>query len=877
MKDSTPKVIQLKDYKKPHYWIDTVDLVFELGEEETRVLSRMVLRKNSGFPGDYPLVLNGEHLRLGTAALDGKQLTAADYDVTEEELTIHTVPERFELEIETFIKPQENTALEGLYKSSGNFCTQCEAEGFRRITYYLDRPDVMATFTTTVIAEKAAYPVLLSNGNPVARGDCDDGRHWVRWEDPFRKPCYLFALVAGDLGYIEDHFTTMSGRDIQLRIYVEYHNIDHCDHAMAALKKAMQWDEQVYGREYDLDVYNIVAVDDFNMGAMENKGLNVFNSKCVLAKQETATDNDFINIEGVIAHEYFHNWSGNRVTCRDWFQLTLKEGLTVFRDEQFTADMNAATPKRIDDVNVLRTSQFAEDAGPMAHPIQPASYMEINNFYTVTVYNKGAEVIRMIHTLVGAEGFRRGMDLYFERNDGKAVTTEEFLKAMEEANGIDLGRFRNWYTQAGTPVVTVNERYDAEAATYTLQLQQKTPPTPGQDSKQPFHIPVRMGLMDTSGKDMNVQLEGAGSGTTHVLGFTQDAQTFVFSGVAHRPVASLFRGYSAPVKVEFERSDDELAFCMAHDSDEFNRWDAGQQLATRIILRLVDAIQHDGNLELSGYFVDAYRTTMNDSTLDRSLLARALSLPSISYISERMDIADVHAIHEARVFIHEQLSAQLQPYWLAIYEANRSDTFSLSPEAMGRRFLKNVALAHLFYAEPEAHVALALDQFNSADNMTDQLAAFRVLVHNNTSQRSHVTEAFYAQWRQEHLVIDKWFTIQAMAVLDDTIESVKSLFQHPDFDLRNPNRVRALLGAFCSANPVCFHDPGGAGYRLLGEYVEKLNAINPQIAARLLSPMTRWHRFGGEAQVMMKAELKRLSQLPHLSRDVYELVSKSLK
>ncbi len=877
MKDSTPKVIQLKDYKQPHYWIDTVDLVFELGEEDTRVLSRMVLRKNSGFPGNYPLVLNGEHLRLGTVVLDGQQLAAADYAVTEEELTIHTVPERFELEIETFIKPQENTALEGLYKSSGNFCTQCEAEGFRRITYYLDRPDVMAVFTTTVIADKAAYPVLLSNGNPVDRGDYDDGRHWVKWDDPFRKPCYLFALVAGDLGCIEDHFSTLSGRDIQLRIYVEHHNIDHCDHAMASLKKAMQWDEQVYGREYDLDVYNIVAVDDFNMGAMENKGLNVFNSKCVLAKQETATDNDFINIEGVIAHEYFHNWSGNRVTCRDWFQLTLKEGLTVFRDEQFTADMNAATPKRIDDVNVLRTSQFAEDAGPMAHPIQPASYMEINNFYTVTVYNKGAEVIRMIHTLTGAEGFRRGMDLYFERNDGKAVTTEEFLKAMEDANGIDLGRFRNWYTQAGTPVVTVNEHYDPEAATYRLQLQQKTPPTPGQDSKQPFHIPVRMGLMDTHGNDMNVQLEGGSSATAHVLDFTQDSQTFEFSGVGKRPVASLFRGYSAPVKVEFERGDDELAFCMAHDSDEFNRWDAGQQLATRIILRLVDALQQGERLELPGYFVDAYRKTMNDSALDRSLLARALSLPSISYISERMDVADVHAIHNAREFIHEQLSAQLQLHWLEIYEANRSDTFSLAPEAMGRRFLKNLALAYLFYAEPETHVDLGLDQFNSADNMTDQLAAFRVLVHNNTSQRRHVTEAFYAQWRQEHLVIDKWFTIQAMAVLDDTIESVKSLFQHPDFDLKNPNRVRALLGAFCSSNPVCFHDTSGEGYRLLGEYVEKLNATNPQIAARLLSPMTRWHRFGSEAQAMMKAELKRLSELPYLSRDVYELVSKSLK
>ncbi len=877
MKDSTPKAINLKDYTQPRYWIDTVDLVFELGEENTRVLSTMALRKNNGFPASYPLVLNGEHMQLGVVKLDGVELTASDYEVTEGELIVHSVPDRFDLEIETIIKPQENTALEGLYKSSGNFCTQCEAEGFRRITYYLDRPDVMARFTTTVIADRQNYPVLLSNGNPVEQGDYEDGRHWVKWEDPFSKPCYLFALVAGDLGYIEDHFTTMSARDIQLRIYVEHHNIDHCEHAMASLKKSMKWDEDVYGREYDLDVYNIVAVDDFNMGAMENKGLNVFNSKCVLAKQETATDSDFINIEGVIAHEYFHNWSGNRVTCRDWFQLTLKEGLTVFRDEQFTADMNAATPKRIDDVNVLRTSQFAEDAGPMAHPIQPASYLEINNFYTVTVYNKGAEVIRMIHTLTGVDGFRKGMDLYFERNDGKAVTTEEFLKAMEEANDIDLNQLRNWYVQAGTPVITVSEDYDAASNTYSLSLQQQTPATPGQDEKLAFHVPVSMGLLDENGNDMSVQLADGPRQTAHVLDFKQDRQTFVFNNVDHKPVASLFRGYSAPVKVEFDRADDELAFCMAHDSDEFNRWDAGQQLATRIILQLVESIQSNARLELPGYFVDAYSKTMSNRALDNSLVARALTLPSISYISERMDVTDVHAIHAARVFIHKQLSQRLQQQWLDMYNANQSEEFSLSPEAMGRRFLKNVALSYLFYADAEAHVSLALNQFDNANNMTEQLAGFRVLVHNDTSQRQHVIEAFYQQWQQEHLVIDKWFTIQAMAVLDDTIDSVRNLFKHPDFDLRNPNRVRALLGAFCSANPVSFHDVSGAGYRLLGEYVEKLNELNPQIAARLLSPMTRWHRFGADAQAMMKAELERLGQLPHLSRDVYELVSKSLK
>ncbi|MBT8127252.1 MAG: aminopeptidase N [Gammaproteobacteria bacterium] len=877
MKDSTPKAIHLKDYTQPYFWIDTVDLVFELGEAHTRVWSTMTLRKNQGFPGHYPLTLNGEHMQLEAVKLDGAVLGHADYEVTEDELIIHHVPDSFTLEIETLIKPQENTALEGLYKSGGNFCTQCEAEGFRRITYYLDRPDVMATFTTTVIADKQRYPVLLSNGNPVGQGEHDDGRHWVRWQDPFKKPCYLFALVAGDLGFIEDRFTTLSGREIMLRIYVERHNIDQCDHAMASLKKAMQWDEQVYGREYDLDVYNIVAVDDFNMGAMENKGLNVFNSKCVLAKQETATDNDFINIEGVIAHEYFHNWSGNRVTCRDWFQLTLKEGLTVFRDEQFTADMNAATPKRIDDVNILRTSQFAEDGGPMSHPIQPASYMEINNFYTVTVYNKGAEVIRMIHTLTGVDGFRRGMDLYFERNDGKAVTTEEFLQAMEEANAIELKQFRNWYHQAGTPVLTVTEDYDAATQTYSLTLQQHTPATPGQEHKQPFHIPVCIGLMGPDGDDMQVQLADDDSRTAHVLNVTEDSQTFVFNQVAHKPVASLLRGYSAPVKLEFDRSDEELAFCMAHDTDEFNRWDAGQQLASRIILCMVEMVQNDVALEMPDNFVDAYARTLADHSLERSLLARALALPSISYISERMPVADVHAIHAARKFMQRQLSQRLQQQWLDVYHDNQTTHFSLSPEAMGRRFLKNVALSYLFYADAEAYVEVALDQYEKADNMTDQLAAFRVLVHNDTSQRQHVTEAFYQQWQQEHLVIDKWFSIQAMAVRDDTIDSIKELFRHPDFDLKNPNRVRALLGTFCSANPVCFHDTSGDGYHLLGEYVERLNALNPQIAARLLSPLTRWRRFDASAQTLMKTELERLSVLPHLSRDVYELVSKSLK
>jgi aminopeptidase N len=879
MKDATPKAIFLKEYTQPAYWIDQVELRFELDEEQTRVLSRLEIRRNESSTAARTLVLDGEQLQLGAISLDDRELDPDEFECLENELCISQVPDAFVLEIETFIKPQQNTSLEGLYKSSENFCTQCEAEGFRKITYYLDRPDVMAMFTTTIVADRIKYPVLLSNGNPVESGEYCDGRHWIRWEDPFRKPSYLFALVAGDLAYIEDSFTTNSGRVVQLRIYVQHHNINQCEHAMQSLIHSMQWDEQTWGREYDLDVYNIVAVDDFNMGAMENKSLNVFNSRYVLARPETATDTDYINIEGVIGHEYFHNWSGNRVTCRDWFQLTLKEGLTVFRDQQFTADMNAATPKRIDDVITLRTSQFAEDAGPMAHPIQPASYLEINNFYTVTVYNKGAEVIRMIHTLVSQPGFRRGLDLYFDRHDGQAVTTEDFLRAMEDANGIDLAQFRNWYTQAGTPIVSVAEIYDVEHHHYQLELTQTTPPTPDQADKKPFQIPVVTALMDSHGNDMAVVLQADGgiTNTRQLLDFRHQTQVFEFNNVSEKPVLSLFRGYSAPVKIEFDRSDDELAFCMAHDSDEFNRWDAGQRLATRIILRLVDAIQQQNALELPAAFVVACRATLQDNTLDKALVARALTLPSLSYVAEHMQVIDVAAIHQAREFISAQLASRLEADWLDVYRNNAAIRFELTPPAMAKRFLKNLALSYLLKNTEAEHVQLALAQFNVADNMTDQLAAFRSLVNNDTRERQQVIESFYQQWRHDHLVIDKWFTIQVMAVRDDTIDNVEQLFHHPDFDLKNPNRVRSLLGSFCSANPVCFHDQSGRGYAMLGQYVEKLDAANPQIASRLLSPLTRWRRYNEASQAMMKAELERLIGLPHLSRDVYELVSKSLQ
>ena len=875
MKDAAPSAIYLKDYTPPHYWIETVDLVFELGEVHSLVTSTLKCVRNSAFRTGQPLVLQGEQLELVSVKLDGETLDKSAYVVTDKGLTIADAPERFKLEIVTRIQPQNNTSLEGLYQSSGNFCTQCEAEGFRKITYYADRPDVMALFSTTIIADRDKYPVLLSNGNPVEQGEYDDGRHWVKWVDPFRKPCYLFALVAGDLDYIEDHYTTMSGREVRCRIYVQSHNIDKCDHAMASLKKSMQWDEQTWGREYDLDVYNIVAVDDFNMGAMENKGLNIFNSKYVLAKQDTATDTDFINIEGVIGHEYFHNWSGNRVTCRDWFQLTLKEGLTVFRDQQFTADMNAATPKRIDDVNILRTAQFAEDSGPMAHPIQPASYVEINNFYTVTVYNKGAEVIRMIHTLLGAEGFRRGMDLYFERHDGQAVTTDDFVAAMEDANDISLALFKRWYKQAGTPTITVSESYDAASKQYQLTVQQHTPPTPGQDVKLPFHIPLRCGLLGEQGDDLEVTCNGV-SAREHVLELKQDEQTFVFDSVEQKPVLSILRNFSAPVKVAFERSDEELAFLMAHDSDEFNRWDAGQNLASRLILSLVEAQQNNQPMGVPDYFVEAVDKVTQDASLDKALAARMITLPSWSYIAEQMETIAVDEIHQAREFIYTHLAAQLAGRWRSLYEDNRNDQYDLSPQQMGQRFLKNQAMAYLLRNPDEDNADTVLQQFEQADNMTDQQAAFTQLVHQQSRYAERAIDSFYQQWKADQLVLDKWFMIQATTPVAETLSQVEALLQHQDFSLSNPNRVRACLGAFCSANPVAFHGNDGAGYQLLAKYVEILDKLNPQVAARMTIPLTRWRRYDPARQQHMQTVLQQLRDIDGLSADVYELVDKSL-
>ncbi|MEE4376845.1 MAG: aminopeptidase N [Candidatus Competibacteraceae bacterium] len=881
MNNDSPRAIHLKDYTPPPFLIDTVDLRFELGEDATLVHSRMAFRRNPEWAeqDSTPLVLAGQQLELIEIRLDGRTLTPEHYTVDADHLTLSQVPSTFELEITTRIYPQNNTALEGLYQSSGNFCTQCEAEGFRKITYFLDRPDVMAVYTTTVVADKTRYPVLLSNGNLVDSGELAHDRHWATWHDPFKKPSYLFALVAGHLRRITDTFTTLSGREVALHIYVEPENIDQCDHAMASLKKAMAWDEATFGREYDLGIYMIVAVGDFNMGAMENKGLNVFNTKYVLAKPETATDADYQGIEGVIGHEYFHNWTGNRITCRDWFQLSLKEGLTVFRDQEFTADMSSRPVKRIDDVRILRSVQFPQDAGPMAHPVRPDSYIEINNFYTVTVYNKGAEVIRMMQTLLGRAGFRRGMDLYFERHDGQAVTTDDFVKAMEDANGVDWEQFRRWYTQAGTPEVNAEGSYDAADNCYTLTLRQSCPPTPGQDHKEPFHIPVALGLLDSTGRSLPLQLDNESEpvGDYRVLELRTTEQQFRFINVPDSPLPSLLRGFSAPVKLLADYSDDDLMFLLAHDSDPFNRWEAGQQLTIRTVLRLVEDRQRGRSWDLPEAFSGAFGQALATSNQDPALLARILTSPDEIVLAEHMDVVDVDGIHEARQFVQRVLAERLREHLAAVYATyNQAKEYRIDADSMGQRSLKNRCLDYLMQLDDPEWRQRCLQQFQSAANMTDQLGALGLLVNFDCSERSEALVHFEQHWGKDPLVMDKWFSLQAMSRLPGTLSEVNRLMAHPAFTIKNPNKVRALIGAFCHSNPFRFHAADGAGYAFLSEQVLTLNAMNPQIAARLVGAFTRWRKYDANRQALMKAELERILATPDLSPDVYEIVAKSL-
>ena len=879
MRDASPQTVYLKDYTPPEFLIDQIDLTFELEEECTLVRSHLTLKRNPESASEQPaLILFGEQLELLRIELNGIALDEKDYALSSESLTVHEVPqhEKFSISIENRINPKANTALEGLYLSSSMLCTQCEAEGFRKITWFLDRPDVMSRFKTKLIADKQRYPVLLSNGNKIDEGDLDDGRHWVSWEDPFAKPCYLFALVAGQLERVTDGFTTQSGRDITLEIFVEPHNLDKCAHAMQSLKNAMRWDEKTYGLEYDLDLYMIVAVDHFNMGAMENKGLNIFNTKFVLARPDTATDSDYEHIEGVIGHEYFHNWSGNRVTCRDWFQLSLKEGFTVFRDQQFSGDQTSRAVKRIENVNALRTRQFAEDAGPLAHPIRPEAYIEINNFYTLTVYEKGAEVVRMLHTLLGEKGFRQGCDLYFKRHDGQAVTCEDFVKAMEDANGLDLQQFRRWYSQAGTPQVSVEHHHDPITRQLHLKLRQTCPATPNQTNKAPFHIPLKLGLLSHQGQPCRIHHNDQFVDEI-TLNLTEAEQNFTFEEIPEAPILSLLRDFSAPVILNMTRKLEEQATLFRYDSDSFNRWEAGQQLSCQIIFQLIDDLRRQKTLTLSPLLVDSFRDLLKHSSEDLSYLSLLLTLPDEHYLAGQMPIVDVEAIHEARQFVKRQLALQLEDDWLKLYRNHhRDESGHFDAGAVGRRRIKNTCLSYLNSLETQSSFDLASHQYDGARNMTDQIAALSAIINSRHPKKVDYLQQFYQQWQNEALVIDKWFTLQATSQMADCFDQVQTLLQHPAFDLQTPNRVRSLVGAFSQSNPLHFHASNGQGYRFLADQVLLLNTLNPQIASRMVSALAQWRRYDEHRQNLMKAQLQRIVGTQSLSKDVYEIASKSL-
>ncbi|MBI1889872.1 MAG: aminopeptidase N [Burkholderiales bacterium] len=881
MRTDTPSTIYRKSYAEPGFWVETVEMGFDLDPAETRVATRTVLTRNPHSP-EKKLVLYGDDVQLVAIRLNGKLLSSHDYTLNSSGLQIADVPDHVTLEIETALCPDRNTSLMGLYVSNGNFFTQCEAEGFRKITYFPDRPDVMAKYKVMLRADKKKYPVLLSNGNLIEEGDLGDGRHYALWEDPFKKPSYLFALVAGKLVCQEEKTMLQSGREVLLQVWVEPGNLDKTEHAMASLKNSIRWDEERFGLELDLDRFMIVAVGDFNMGAMENKGLNIFNTKFVLANAKIATDTDYANIEAVVGHEYFHNWTGNRVTCRDWFQLSLKEGLTVFRDQEFSADMigtdSGRAVKRIEDVRVLRQAQFPEDAGPMAHPVRPDSYMEINNFYTVTVYEKGAEVVRMYQTLLGHEGFNKGMDLYFARHDGQAVTCDDFRAAMADANGRDLTQFERWYSQAGTPRVKVETAYDANAKTYAVTLSQSCPITPGQEKKLPFHIPVAVGLLDYEGHDMPLRLtQDAASGnalTTRVLELTEEKQTFVFRDVAHKPVPSLLRNFSAPIVLEFEYSDDDLAFLMKHDSDPFNRWEAGQRFAMRKLLALANA--NSDSTEADETLVAAMRSTLNNTQIDAAFREVVLTLPTENMIAEQMAVVHPQSIHRAWLSLRRALAQQLFHDLLDAYRTHQTPG-SYSPDAIsaGKRALKNASLSLLSELDdPQVHGLMQL-QYKSANNMTDRLAALSAMVNTHASIREVALARFYRDFEHEALVIDKWFALQAMARTTD-VAAVRGLMKHPAFTLKNPNRARSLIFSFCNGNPAQFHAADGSGYAFWAEQVIALNKLNPQVAARLARSLDRWRKYEPALQEKMHAALEEVAAAQGLSNDVLEVVTKSL-
>lgn len=880
-KDQTmhePSPTYLSDYTPPDFLIDSVDLCFDLTEEVTTVTSTLKIKRNGSH--QKPLILDGEELKLLEVSLDGEMLDPSRYQLEKETLRILDVLDQFTLKIKNQITPQTNTRLMGIFKSGSLFCSQCEPQGFRRITYFIDRPDVLSHFTVTIEADKTRYPVLLSNGNLVAQGELENGRHWVKWIDPFKKPSYLFALVAGNLDCLEGSYKTQSGRNVVIRIFSDKGQRDRCQFALESVYKAMQWDEQVFGREYDLDIFMIVAVNDFNMGAMENKGLNIFNAKYILANPKTATDIDFQAILGVVGHEYFHNWSGNRVTCRDWFQLSLKEGLTIFRDQEFSADMSSRLVTRINDVKVIRTVQFAEDAGPMAHPVQPDSYIEINNFYTTTVYNKGAEVIRMMRTLLGPVKFREAMDLYFARNDGKAVTIEEFVKAMEDAASIDLAQFRRWYKQSGTPLITINAAYSPSQKTFSLKVAQTCPPTPNQPHKEPFHIPLAMGLLSARGEELPLTLENDSvpyTEKTRVLSLQKPEEIFYFKGIEESPILSALRGFSAPVKVSIEYSDEDLLFLSLYDTDGFSRWEACQEIALKTIRHLVRQYQLGFDLTVNDDLFKVFEKIVEDKTLDKAFAAELLTLPSEAYIGEQMEFIDVDAIYTARQYLRKALAEKFQSHFLHVYRENHKvGEYQYDLISVAERSLKNACMSYLIALSDPEMIELCWEQMRHANNMTDSLNALSLLASVDSDRRTAALDLFYQQWQDDTLVLDKWFTVQARSELPNTLLAVKSLMNHPKFDNKNPNKLRALIGSFCQSNRVQFHAKNGEGYEFLTDEVCRLNHINPQVASRLLEPLTQWRRYDVHRQEKMRSCLEKIKALPELSRDIYELVDKSL-
>ena len=886
-----PIAIRREDYSAPAYWIDTVDLTFDLDPAKTRVLNRMRLRRNPDVPAE-PLRLDGDELNLARVLVDGQ---GASFRMEGDELVIDNLPDAFELEIFTTCCPVKNTKLMGLFVSEDTFFTQCEAEGFRRITYFLDRPDVMASYTVTLRAAKAAYPVLLSNGNLVEQGELPEGRHFAKWVDPFKKPSYLFALVAGKLVAREQHIKARNGKNHLLQVYVRAGDLDKTEHAMNSLINSVLWDEARFGLPLDLDRFMIVATSDFNMGAMENKGLNIFNTKYVLANQATATDADYSNIESVVGHEYFHNWSGDRVTCRDWFQLSLKEGLTVFRDQEFSqdlcADASARAVKRIEDVRVLRTAQFPEDAGPMAHPVRPDSYIEISNFYTVTIYEKGAEVVRMMQTLVGRKGFERGITLYFERHDGQAVTCDDFAQAIADANpDSDLARllpqFKRWYSQAGTPRLAAHGVYDAAARSYTLSFVQSCPPTPGQPLKEPFVIPVNLGLLGPDGRELPVQLEGEAEAMqgTRTLVLTRAGEQVTFVNLDAEPVPSILRGFSAPVILNYEYSDAQLLTLLANDPDPFNRWEAGQRLALRAAIQAIGAPAAGGaETPLNEAYIEAMRSVLRNPALDAAFKELVLTLPSETYISEQLDVVDPQRVHIVREAMRAQLAGALFADWEQAYEQNH-DTGAYVPDAVssGRRALAGMALTHLCLAARATGDVVwpgkTLQRFKDAGNMTDRFNALSALVSSGHALAAQALARFHALFKDEALVIDKWFSLQAGAPDrgGDILPLVRQLMKHPDFSIKNPNRARSVIFSYCSANPGALHRPDAAGYVFWSDRVIELDAINPQVAARLARALDRWSKLAEPYRSAAREAIARVAAKPDLSKDTHEVVTRAL-